>query len=260
MKNLLDIPLVNGLAQWIWSDDPNPNVSAERCMETLPFMVDGCWGRLIAKGLGIGIILGACVNKTPMIFNLYESKTTEGLSRQGLYAEVVLVANTAAYGMLEGHPFTSYGEVITILIQSVIIILLVWQYSHDPPVSSTERYMVALISVLYVVVLSTFLPKEWHFALLASSWPIMLYSRITQLWETYCAKHTGAQSGITMALSTLGTAVRLFTTYKEVGLELTLLLNFGLAFLTNAVMLIQYFVYRSNTEKFLESLKEKKQS
>ena len=250
--------MFNVLARWVWEDDPDPTVSPEVCLEAIPFMPEGCWGRLIAKGLGIGIILGACISKVPMIVNLWQSKSTAGLSKQGLYAEVVLVANTAAYGMLEGHPFTSYGEVVALLIQSILIVALLWQYSNnDPvPISHVERSVVGLISVVYVLVLSLVWPSEWNFVLLASSWPVMLYSRISQMWESYCAKHTGAQSGITIGLNTIGTAIRLFTTWKEVGLELALLMNFGLAFFTNVAMLSQYFFYRSNTDKFLQDLKE----
>ncbi|KAL7570201.1 hypothetical protein ACA910_020630 [Epithemia clementina (nom. ined.)] len=262
--NLLDIPMFRVFATWIWADDPDPTVSPEACLGgsgiPLIHMPGACWGRLVAKGLGIAIILGACISKAPMIWNMMESKSSKGLSKQGLYAEVVLIANMTAYGMLEGHPFTSYGEVVALLVQSILIVLLLWQYSEgDTYVTTSERSMVGLICVAYVLLLSLLWPHEWNFLLLASSWPIMLYSRTTQLWESYCEKHTGAQSGITIGLNTIGTAIRLFTTWKEVGLEWALLLNFGLAFFTNVALLSQYFYYQRNTQQFLQSLKEEQQ-
>ena len=86
--------------------------AAEQCLEAVPLMPGGCWSRLIAKGLGLAIIVGACISKTPMMLNLWNSQSAAGLSKQSLYGEVVLVANSAAYGMLQGHAFTAYGDKI----------------------------------------------------------------------------------------------------------------------------------------------------
>ena len=85
MQFLLDIPLVMAFADWVWSEDESPDVSPEFCVTSLPLMNGGCWSRLLVKGLGVGIILGACLNKAPVIYNIWTSKSTHGLSGGALY-------------------------------------------------------------------------------------------------------------------------------------------------------------------------------
>eukprot|EP00523_Entomoneis_sp_CCMP467_P005654 CAMPEP_0168763924 /NCGR_PEP_ID=MMETSP0724-20121128/24614_1 /TAXON_ID=265536 /ORGANISM="Amphiprora sp., Strain CCMP467" /LENGTH=88 /DNA_ID=CAMNT_0008813143 /DNA_START=496 /DNA_END=762 /DNA_ORIENTATION=- len=86
----------------------------------------------------------------------------------------------------------------------------------------------------------------------------MLYSRGIQIWENYQVQQTGAQSGITLGLNTLGLVIRIYTTVQEVGYNMVLIAGYTLSLLTNGALLAQVFVYRSNTLEFLKSLKAKK--
>jgi hypothetical protein len=260
MKFLLDVPIVMFLADWIWGQDPSDQVSPELCIETLPFMSSGCSSQLAVKGLGIAIIGGACFNKAPIMVNILNTKSTAGLSRTAIYGESICYASAAFYGMLEGHPVTAYGENGALLIQSVAIILMMWQFTDAPKVSTQERVLASGFSAAYVVGVTTMLTKDLHYLLMASVWPVMLYARGSQIMETWQIQHTGAQSILTTTLNLVGGMLRILTTIKEVGWDMAVLSGFLLSAIMNAVMFLQYWYYRSNTEKFVKELKEKKQS
>ena len=65
------------------------------------------------------------------------------------------------------------------------------------------------------------------------------------------------------ALSLFGGLIRILTTIKEVGWDMNVLGTYILSSSLNLTMFVQYFVYQSNTQKFLNDLKtasEKKES
>jgi mannose-P-dolichol utilization defect protein 1 len=256
MEFLLDVPLVVSLAEWVWGGDPD--VSPDFCVKNLPFMNLECWSRLIVKGLGIAIILGSCLNKAPVMVNIMNAKSTRGLSSVAIYGETLVYANGALYGLLLGHPFTAYGENVALLLQSVVIIAMMWQFA-TPPKAALDRLMVALGFALYVAVTTMILPKDSHYLLMTSIMPVLLYSRGSQIIETLRCQHTGAQSIVTTTMSLVGVLIRILTTIKEVGLDMAVLGTYFLSCMLNLIMFVQYFYYRKNTEVFLADLKAKSQ-
>lgn len=72
-----DIPLVLPLAEWIWGGDKSDDVSAEICLSQLPFFNSGCFSQLLTKALGTAIILGSCLNKTPIMMNMMNNKVRD---------------------------------------------------------------------------------------------------------------------------------------------------------------------------------------
>jgi len=263
MKFLLDIPIVVSVAEWVWNVDPveagvgDPLTSAEICLPILPFMNLDCWSRLVIKGLGIAIILGACLNKAPVIRNILSARATAGLSRGAVLGETIMYANGASYGTLSGHPFSAYGENVALLIQSIVIVLLIWKFS-TPAVSMGERGIVVAVAAIYLVTVSFFLTEELYYLLMSINVPILLYSRGSQILETYRCQHTGAQSIITTTMNLVGGLIRILTLIHEVGWDLAVLVPFGLSVSLNIVCFSQHFYYRSNTEKFMADLQAKK--
>lgn len=260
MKFLLDVPLVMAIAAWVWSQDPDEIVTPELCTEAFPMMNGGCWSRFLVKGLGIAIIAGACLNKAPIMLNILNSKSSEGLSRTATYGETLCCANSFFYGFLEGHPVTAYGENGALVIQSVAIVLMMWHFTDTPKVSTQERVIVAVFTVAYVVGITTMLPEDLHYLLLATVLPVLIYSRGSQIYETMQLQHTGAQSIVTTSLNLVGGSIRILTTIKEVGWDIAVLSGYFLGASLSFVMFLQYFQYRSNTEKFVKELQEKKQA
>lgn len=257
MKFLLDIPFVMALAEWVWSEAEAEDVSPDLCITNLPLMNAGCWSGLAVKGLGIGIILGSCLNKAPMIYNIWTSKSTQGLSGGALYGELLTVANASFYGLLMSYPITAYGEAIALGVQAFIIIMLNWVFA-DPPVSMTEKVTAVGAAVAYLVGVLYLLPPEHYSLLMGMMWPLQVYAKGAQIYESFRVRHTGATAIATICMNVAGSAIRILTTIGEVGFDLAMLTGSTLAVVLNSIMLFQYFLYRQNTEKFLQDLDKKK--
>ena len=88
--------------------------------------------------------------------------------------------------------------------------------------------------------------------------PVLIYSRGSQIIANYHQKQTGAQSIATTGMNLSGSLVRIATTIKEVGWDFNILRNYALSVTLNSVLLVQISMYKTNTEKFLKSLKQKK--
>jgi hypothetical protein len=71
-------------------------------------------------------------------------------------------------------------------------------------------------------------------------------------------KHTGTQSLITTVMNLAGSAIRILTTIKEVGLDMALLGGYAISVLLNLVLVIQFILYKENTKKYIQSLEERK--
>jgi len=257
MKFLLDIPFVMTLAEWVWSEAEADDVSPVFCISNLPLMNSGCWGRLAVKFLGIGIILGSCLNKAPMVYNIWTSKSTEGLSGGALYGEILSLANASFYGFLMSYPFTAYGEAIALAVQAFIIIMLNWVFAK-PPVSTNEKIAATGAAVAYVVVVLYILPPDQYSLLMGMMWPLQVYAKGAQIYESFRVKHTGATAIATICMNVAGSSIRILTTIGEIGFDFAMLTGSILAVVLNSIMLFQYFLYRKNTEKFLQDLEKKK--
>jgi hypothetical protein len=144
-------PFLITIAEWAWSTDPSPQVTPTVCLESLPFLSSPCFMRLLAKLIGISIIAASCINKAPVIRNIYTSKTAFGLSPTSTYSEVILYSNAAYYNLLRGNPFTAYGETFMVMIQTFIVVIMIWIYK-EPRVKMGDVVVPLLVYGLYVYV------------------------------------------------------------------------------------------------------------
>jgi mannose-P-dolichol utilization defect 1 len=283
MVVLADIPLVMPLAEWIWGgggdvdvadgDDDKSKLefSPKICLSQVPFLSMACFKQLISKGLGVAIIAGSCLNKVPIMINMMQSQSAAGISRNSLYGEAVVYANGAMYGYLYQYPFTSYGENASLLIQNIILIVMAWQLSNNNKASSTtgtttttstgvsvqEQITVIVGFSVYCIGIMQLLPSEYWYLLMSGTWPVMMYARGSQVYETFRVKHTGNLSIVTTTMNLVGSLIRIGTTLQETGDTIVLagyLLSGGLSFL----MFVQYWLYLNNTREVLSKEKQQK--
>ena len=257
MKFLLDLPLVMWVANSIWGEDPE--VTPDLCIELFPWMNGPCWSTFLVKSIGIAIILGACMNKVPVISNILSSRSTEGISRGSVYGEELMYMNSGSYGLLEGHPLTAYGENGALAIQNLVIMLMSWNFGA-PKVSAMERGLVIACGLLYLVGVTSFLTPEFHYLLMTANWPILIYSKGSQIYTTLQVKHMGSQSIITIGMNVLGASLRFITTLKEVGFDLPVLSGIVIGLSLSLISLGQFFYYRKNTEEFYREMEAKKKA
>jgi len=256
MVDLIDIPFVQPLAEWIWGEEDAPT-----CLSEVPFLGVPCVSQLVTKAFGILIIVASMLNKIPIMRNMINSQSAAGISRNSMYGESMVYANCALYGLLSGHPFTAYGENVSLLVQNAILIVMAWNFSTktSSPVKSQEKMMVVLCSVVYLGGIMKALPEEYRHLLMGSTWPIMLYARGSQVFETFSVKHTGNLSIVTTSMSLVGSMIRILTTIKETG-DMVVISGYLLSGSLSLMMFIQYWMYLARTTEILKKTEESKKA
>jgi hypothetical protein len=149
MEAIKNNPVINSIANWAWSSDPSPDVSPQSCLESFPLLTTPCLSRLIARGIGIGIIAMSCINKAPVISNMLTSNSAAGLSVTASCGEVIMYSNAAFYNYLRGNPFTAYGETMSLVIQTLVIVgLIFWFRRGGADKIGMERMVLAVTGYL----------------------------------------------------------------------------------------------------------------
>jgi hypothetical protein len=216
-----------------------------------------CVKPLISKALGIGIIGGALLLKVPQIVAILSSGTVEGLSPMAFYTELPLSGTNVCYNILQGNPFSTYGEQVFISIQNAILILLLWAYMPIRPSVVFTLGMVMFFVAVFATALN--LPSEFQQILPLLSIPLMLFARLSQILNNYKLKTTGQLSLITTLLNFIGGLARVFTTIQQVGYDYSLLSGFAASIFTSGLLLLQMVIYRKSksVDTFVESKKNK---
>jgi len=217
-----------------------------------------CIALLISKLLGFSIIFFSAILKVPQIKYMLKSKTDEGLSYLSMYVEIFLFTFNALYSYHKNAPFSTYGENIIILIQSLIILLLAWSYSQKGVAFFEKLIFLTLFNGLIYICLNGLLSEQYWEVIGSSSIPLLTVSRISQIYNSFKTKSTGSLAMFTFVLSFLGNVARVFTTVTE-SFEIPILLMYLYAAFLNLVIMFQIFLYGSKSEKGKEIVKPKSQ-
>lgn len=196
-----------------------------------------CLGAYAAKAVGTLILVGAIALKVPQMYNIYVTKDVVGLSPEAFYTEVPLSVVSVVYNILQGNPFTSYGESCVIGVQNFLLVLLLWCYMKPAPSSSTIVSVLAMF--VGVTAVSCALPPQYQYILPLTTMPMMIYSRVVQIVSNVRHGTTGQLSLITTFLQLGGSLARVGTTIVEVGWDLSLLAVFALSALLNGILMAQ---------------------
>jgi len=251
--------LIDAGANWAWSNNPNPEVSPEECLEHFfPIPPTACIIAVALKAVGIAIIAGACLNKAPIVMNILKNKSVAGMSTGSVYSETIMYANAASYSLLRGNPFTAWGENGILTVQCLLLAVLLWYYKDDPKISMVQRSVAAAGFGLYLFIVFGVLTADQYYLLMSVNMPVLLYSRGTQIHTFYSCKHTGTMSMITTGMNLMGSAIRLVTTVGEVGYDWAILSGYLISMVLNSTLMMQFVTYKEGTEKYLTSLNEKK--
>ena len=200
-----------------------------------------CVTFLISKVLSVAILAGSVLLKLPQIINIHRTKDVEGLSPTSFYTEVPLVITGVVYNLLQGNPFSSYGESVFILVQNLILVFMLWTYMEESTKPSLDKRIGLLVFFGIVAYGSLQLPPNLWYLLPISNLPMLLISRVPQIIQNFRLRSTGQLSGITTFLIFAGSLARVFTTIQEVGWDFSLLLGYFFGLSTSGILLLQVF-------------------
>uniref|UniRef100_A0A8C9A222 Mannose-P-dolichol utilization defect 1 n=1 Tax=Prolemur simus TaxID=1328070 RepID=A0A8C9A222_PROSS len=109
-----------------------PILLPEKCYDQLFVQWDllhvPCLKIVLSKGLGLGIVAGSLLVKLPQVFKILGAKSAEGLSLQSVVLELVALTGTMAYSITNNFPFSSWGEALFLMLQTITICFLVMHY------------------------------------------------------------------------------------------------------------------------------------
>ena len=174
-----------------------------------------CLKMLLSRGLGLAIIAGATCVKLPQILKIVNSGSATGISFLATLLELLAVTANGAYSFSKGFPFSSYGEAVTLSLQTSFIALLVLWYGGN-------SVMTVLFSLIYgttVFAITTpgMVPDQVLWFGQAANIPMVVLGKMIQIVANFRQGHTGQLSAITIFMLTLGSMARVFTSVQETG-------------------------------------------
>jgi len=210
-------------------------------LDRLNFYHVPCLRMALSKGLSMGIIGGAMVVKLPQVVKVLLSRSTEGLSFLAYVLETLAASIAFAYNWRAGNPFSTYGETLFMTVQNVLLLLLMGLYRGQTMrlVLLFSCYSVMMSSLL----ISNYLSDATLRSLQAMTIPLVMISRLPQIWTIWRHGHTGQISALTTFLIWAGSMARVYTCVQETPNDRVLLLGFLLAALLNSILVGQMLYY-----------------
>jgi mannose-P-dolichol utilization defect protein 1 len=228
--------------------------------KTLTFHLEKeCLTYLLSKGLSVGMVLFSFTSKLPQILNMYKSKTVIGLSSISIYLDVICTLCSSLYPFHMGYPFLTYGEVVIVLIENLIIFLLSWKYNIDKSYRRNNLSFTLLIfSFLFICYKGILNEKSWK-VVGSTSTSFAVLSKITQIIKSYKEKNTGPLSTFTFGMNMFGNVFRFYTSIKETK-DYILAGSCFIAFILNLIIFLQIIYYNRNKiyNKEINNKKNKK--
>ncbi|XP_059938381.1 mannose-P-dolichol utilization defect 1 protein [Mesoplodon densirostris] len=195
-----------------------PILLPEKCYDQIFIQWDllhvPCLKILLSKGLGLGIVAGSLLVKLPQVFKLLGAKSAEGLSFQSVMLELMALTGTMVYSITNNFPFSSWGEALFLMLQTVTVAFLILHYRGQ-----TVKGVAFLVcsALVLLVLLSPLTPQAVVTLLQASNMPAVVVGRLLQAATNYRNGHTGQLSAITVFLLFGGSLARIFTSIQETG-------------------------------------------
>ena len=126
-----------------------------------------------SKGIGYGIVAGACFFKVPQIMKVLQSGSTAGISSFTIYVEFFNLIGLIGNSMRLELPFSIYGEGVFTNIQNAILILMIWNY--DKSISPIEKVLFAAAMFAYAwVIFASGLMNPFYWECVAKSQILMI--------------------------------------------------------------------------------------
>ena len=202
--------------------------------------------------LGMLVILGSLTVKAPIMLNLIRNKSAKGLSIEALYSEALGLTLTSSYHFLHHNPFTAWAENLSVLIQVLILVFMVWFY-NEAKVSQVVGPIGISLSII-IFVLNVLDPYYW-WTLSIGATIVGMGALIPQIITNSSLGHTGPLSIITSSLNVAGICTRIFTTVHQMNDPLTLG-GLGISLLLQLLLMMQILTMKNATNAAMKSEKK----
>ncbi|XP_024144570.1 mannose-P-dolichol utilization defect 1b [Oryzias melastigma] len=214
-----------------------------------------CLKIVLSKGLGIGIILGSVMVKLPQILKLMAAKSAEGLSFKSVLLELLAITGTMAYSIANKFPFSSWGEALFLMLQTVTIGFLIQKYGGRT--GSGVVFLLVYFSLL-LLLLSPITPMAVVTSMQAFNMPAIIIGRLIQAATNFQNGHTGQLSAISVFLLFAGSLARIFTSIQETG-DTLMALTYVISSACNGIIAMQVLFYWNQSPQTKQKKKKKRE-
>ncbi|BGP19084.1 hypothetical protein JCM10213v2_007171 [Rhodosporidiobolus nylandii] len=201
-----------------------------------------CLKYSLSKGLGLAMVAGGAILKLPQIITVVRSGSARGLSLSSYVLDTAATAITVAYNIRNEFPFSTYGEMLFLLVQNAILIVLITSYSPRPTLPRLVPLVVLFASFAYGLSSTSLVPSSTLAFLQTLTIPLSLSSKLPQIISNFRLGSTGQLSAFLVFNSLAGCLARVFTTSTETN-DPVLFWGFLLSAVLNGVIALQLVLY-----------------
>jgi mannose-P-dolichol utilization defect protein 1 len=199
----------------------------------------------LSSVVGYSVIGTSSVYKVPQITRIFKKKSVKGLSKTMFGMETVAGTLSLAFCTKSKFPFSTYGEGTFILAQNIAILYGLALYGKKNHVFSF--IIITIIGTISFFLLNTIIPLKIVSMCQILSIAIVNIARLPQIRLNYKQRNTGELAPSTLIIQMCGNIARVFTTIIQVK-DTLVLLSALLGTLFCGILVIQYFLYRTNKE------------
>ncbi|KAG4072374.1 hypothetical protein HA402_004306 [Bradysia odoriphaga] len=204
------------------------------------FDVD-CFKILLSKGLGCAIIAGSLGVKVPQILKIWNAKSAEGLNLFSIFLDLFAITFNLSYSYVKGFPFTAWGDVSFLALQTVIVASLVLTYTGG--IQRALVFITAYSTICYVLMGGT-APVQFLWSMQGFNIPIIVLGKLSQAYTNFQNGSTGQLSVITCFMLFFGSLARIFTSIQETG-DTMMIMTYCFSAASNGVLVAQCIYYRN---------------
>lgn len=189
--------------------------------------------------LGYGIVAGSIFVKVPQILKLLNNRSGAGINIFSVFLELTAITLNLSYNFVKGFPFSSWGDVSFLAVQTAAIAALVLHYNGQ--IVQVIAFLISYVAVSYVLMGGiTSVDVLWSLQVL--NIPILVTGKLSQAYTNYSNGNTGQLSAVTCFMLFFGSLARVFTSIQETGDSL-IIITYILSTLSNGVIVAQLLYY-----------------
>lgn len=206
-----------------------------------PRMLSAAASEGLARGLGWAISGASMSLYLPIAAGIVRTGSADGLSVSTWALNVLGFAAAIVYPLRKDFPLSSFFDTICLEAQSVLVLALIVANMRDRSRTLALVAALAIGGAAFAGVVA-FAPA-WSLAVIqAAATASMTIALLPQIGKNFRRKSSGGWSRTSALLSTVGNAIRVFTTLTLTGDRL-LLVGFSCGLLLNGVLLAQTLVW-----------------
>ncbi|XP_031623526.1 mannose-P-dolichol utilization defect 1 protein homolog [Contarinia nasturtii] len=216
---------------------------SQKCYETYfydnNFFDVDCFKGLLSKVLGYGIVAGSLFVKVPQILKILSNRSGAGINIFSVFLELTAITLNLSYNFVKGFPFSSWGDVSFLAVQTAVIAALVLHYNGS--LVGVLIFLLGYVAASYSL-MSGITPIDVLWSLQVLNIPIMITGKMSQAYTNYSNGNTGQLSAVTCFMLFFGSAARVFTSIQETG-DTLIIITYVLSTLSNGVIVAQLLYY-----------------